>query len=177
MKTGLKKIFFILFAAALVTLTSTCVYADISALKGPLTELENDAMIGKTTFAWDEVPWAKVSFQYMTLPPDAFQVEWTWTYEGTPAFTETLNQIKESPYDYQNPVIFAKCLDNWLTTKRALGWWTVETRWKSREGGSHWQDQWTEGDDVRFQVTPEPVASALFLIGGAAIVALRKKRK
>jgi len=175
MKTGLKKIFFILFAAALVTLVSTCAYTDISPAQGPLVELETDTMVGRTTFGWNETPWAKVSF-YPPGGTTGIEVEWTWKH-GESETTPT-SMIKTGADLYStSPVIFAQDLDNWLTKADRLGLWTVSTHWKHRMGTGDWQDHWTEGDDVRFQVTPEPVASALFLIGGAAIVALRKKRK
>ena len=125
----------------------------------------------KTEFGWDETPYIYYKFTFVDVSEtDTLNIGATW---GSPTsdFYGTGDLI--TVFSGNNLELW-HCLDNWNSGSpaRELGQWNVTTGW-------FLFDQSASGlDSTSFTVTPEPVSSLLFLIGGAGLVTRRYyKRK
>lgn len=114
------------------------------------------------TYAWDQNPWL-----YFVSPSSmlTYSVSW-WNHTGEALKTPNL----EITVGTNNVWHGFSNFDDWAAIRKA-GDWTVRADYTYADGSS-------SGEIVPFRVVPEPVSSALFLLGGSAIAALKlRKRK
>ncbi|MCK4947514.1 MAG: hypothetical protein KAS46_03960 [Candidatus Aureabacteria bacterium] len=119
----------------------------------------------KNTFGWNEQPWL-----YLNLPSPTmtFTVSW-WNPDGTSSYYDDFELVTSGDKAWHS-------LDNWSDVggPRQLGYWNLRADFSSADG--------TGTDTANFTVTPEPVNSALFLLGGTFLAfgyrwkAKRKKK-
>ena len=111
-------------------------------------------------FGWNVQPWL-----YLDLPSTAltYTISW-WNPVGTETFYSDYD-ITEGTDEVWHT------LDDWLDEggPRQLGDWEVRADY-SYSGGTY-------SDTTNFTVTPEPVSSALFLIGGVSLAAFGYRRR
>jgi len=116
------------------------------------------------TYNWDQSPWL-----YFTLPSGAttFSVSW-WNYTGdiltTPVFNVTAGTTNVW-HGFSN-------FEDWAAIRKA-GDWTVKADYSYFGGGPG-----TTGDiSFKINAVPEPISSALFLLGGGAMAVLKLRKK
>ncbi|GBD97597.1 MAG TPA: PEP-CTERM sorting domain-containing protein [Nitrospirae bacterium] len=117
------------------------------------------------TFGWDETPWIYYEISAGD-PGNNYTVEATWTDpDGSASDSETSFNA-----DNSGPTQVWQSLAEW-DSKKSLGDWTVDgTYFRSDE------PQNAVYASTSFTVTPEPVSSILFLVGGATL-GFRRLRK
>jgi len=113
----------------------------------------------KDSFDWDEQPWL-----YLELPSSNWNVTGSWWKDpdGTPYFTGSLPTTSDKIW---------LSLDNWFTV-REVGQWNVSAVYFYAN-----PEDPVGGGFAKFTVTPEPVSSILFLVGGASLAATRLRRR
>lgn len=115
----------------------------------------------KDSFGWNEHPWL-----YLDLPSSAwaYTVSW-WNPNGTSLFysdfavTDGVDQVWHT-------------LNNWSAPggPRQLGLWDIGADYSIAPG-------YRSTGSTGFTVTPEPLSSVLFLIGGISLAAARLRRR
>ena len=139
---------------------------------GPYAALENST-VEKLTFGWDETPaiYTKWNIDELNASQPLHQT-WVW-------FNPDNHIVSMSSQDIGlqglsgHLELWNSLSDNWVPslgtsweTEKKAGIWNVNVLWINTGGVLGAQN-------VQFTVTPEPVSSVLFLVGGTAI-ALRK---
>ncbi|MBI5416615.1 hypothetical protein HZA55_01500 [Candidatus Poribacteria bacterium] len=131
----------------------------------------------KTTFGWNETP-----YLYIKLPSSGSYTLLSFIGQGNLGFSSNDEQYVNFSYRYfKNPEVWFSIDEefasmywddmSWKDGKKT-GWWYVESEY-SKINGSSSGNAYTS-----YNVTPEPVSSILFLIGGVALGARQyKKRK
>jgi len=119
----------------------------------------------KSTFGWDETPWLHLHFPLNAGFVTSSQ-EWTSPSLQT-YYTSTSPQLTQDIW---------VSLDNssygdWADVKEG-GIWNTDGTWEG-VGSAGGQHSYT----TSFTVTPEPVSSALFLIGGLSLAGVAYKRR
>ncbi len=122
-------------------------------------------MDGGTTpvdvFDWHEQPWLFVRVPESD-PSDQLRVDWSWWHSPDSDITQS--------FDTTTDTVAWLTLDDWDSAKRA-GDWQVNAAY-FYTGGER------GGGSTSFTVTPEPVSSVLFLLGGLSLFGFEyKKRK
>jgi len=163
MKTNASKALLCFYAALLLTavMTNTAL-ADFNIYMAD----EEGSSTQQTIFEWDEKPWLHIELPY----PDKYNVAVSWWVSptGDLYYTSTLNNADflwislDSGFDTtSNPV-------NWFDV-REVGDWTVSASYHYASGA-------VGSDSTSFTVTPEPVSSVLFVVGGT-VFALKRYRR
>ena len=115
--------------------------------------------VQKSTFAWDETPWL-----YIKLSNSIKHFTSTWW-----------NDPSGNSYDANLPTSNAST--QWLSLP---DWNSVKTtgKWEIN-GNAFYPKGASDSATTNFTVTPEPISSALFLLGGATFVlgAYRKRKQ
>ncbi|MDD5173734.1 MAG: PEP-CTERM sorting domain-containing protein [Candidatus Omnitrophica bacterium] len=115
------------------------------------------------TYNWDQSPWL-----YFTSPSDTltYSISW-WNAVGDPIMTSSTD-VTTDTYDVWHG--FSNFAD-WAEIRKA-GYWTVRADY-SYAGG------YGSTGDISFKINavPEPISSALFLLGGGAIAVLKLRKK
>jgi hypothetical protein len=131
--------------------------------------------VDKTVFEWGTKPYAYIQFNLADVEGEPLTIVWTWKFDTSYAATETLtlDDPTGTTGDTEHVNIW-KDLTNWDTIKTGkAGDWTVSAHYDGAGGGG------IRSDGFKLNVVPEPVSSALFLIGGTCLAAwqIRKKKK
>lgn len=114
------------------------------------------------TYGWDQSPWL-----YFVSPSNilTYSISW-WNHTGEVIYTPTFEVTSNTNSVWHGFSNFSE----WAAIRKA-GDWTVKADYSYAGGGPG-----TTGE-VPFKVVPEPVSSALFLLGGGAIAALKLRKK
>ncbi len=126
-------------------------------------------------FDWGETPFAYIGFDVININTRGpLELTWSW-YFDTDLFNAVASESQRISH-FDDPFLdIWNSLDDWDNYAQVGNWKTV-INWENpvllSKGG--WDSQ-----TVNFTVTPEPVSSVLFLIGGATLAVrhYRKKRK
>ena len=164
-------LFITTFSLILFLSTSNVFAKQLDPSLGPYMTDEGSA-VRKEAFGWDEKPFAFIQFDVddpnTNLP---LFVGWKWKFmgKGHPFWEfEKVTTFSDVPLNIWDS------LDNWDSYKKVGEWkvkttWWNPTLWSGKEGwGRH---------KVNFTVTPEPVSSVLFLIGGAFLATFRYRKR
>ena len=145
--------------------------ADLIPSTGPYMT-DNDTTIptgSKTSFAWNEKPYDFIQFNVADLGK-TLTLHWTWKYGDEIVSDDgsgTMYSKNMTGALYNN----WQSLSDWDTLKEGrAGDWSVLTTWNSGTGGS-------QTLNFKLNAAPEPVSSALFLIGGVTLAAIRIRKK
>ncbi len=114
-----------------------------------------------STYSWTQAPWL-----YLQLPSTVFSYTITWwNLSGIPTYSSVLTTNDEGNTETWNS------LADWFNVggSRHEGLWNIRALYSS--GGTDIIKETT------FTVTPEPISSALFLIGGVGLAAWQIRRK
>lgn len=141
----------ILFSIIVITNTT---FADFEEIY--MTD-DDGSFIKKNNFGWNEQPWL-----YLLLPKAGLSTVNSWWEDPNKEYHLVTAVIEE--YDDEIWLNLA----NWNTIKK-LGEWNVRASYFYATGE-------IGAGSTRFTVTPEPISSVLFLIGGAALVTRRYYR-
>ena len=167
----MKRIKFVLLYTLLgigvVFMNQTAAHARLDPSLG-LYMTEENSMSSKSIFGLDEKPFAFLQFHLDDLDLGSpLTIRWVWRFEGDRIAKEyeKITNFGGDPLDLWNS------LDNWDLHKRT-GEWSVRAKWRNGIGDEKGKDL------VNFTVTPEPVSSLLFLLGGAglAVTGYRKRK-
>ena len=122
-----------------------------------------------TEFAWGETPWL-----YLRLPAAPGSFGWKSSVTSDWLFDDTWQGLSDSNVNVKS---YWLRLSDWDTLKQ-VGTWTVDASYEYAKTG---QPSVFGYGSTAFTVTavPEPISSALFLLGGTLLAArqYRKKRK
>ncbi len=114
------------------------------------------------TYNWDQSPWL-----YFTIPSilKTYTVSW-WNYMG-----DNITDIAEKQIGTTDVWHGFSNFDDWQAIRKA-GDWTVRADYSNAAGNG-------STGDIRFRINavPEPVSSALFILGGGAIAVLKLRKK
>lgn len=116
---------------------------------------DEGSIVKEKTFKWNEKPFAFLQFDI--ADPN---LKWKWWYgnelisNSQASNQELMTSVGSSCFNFWNH------LNNWDTIKRA-GDWNIQAQWGSPGLGPV--------TNIVFTVIPEPVNSALFLIGGVVL--------
>lgn len=156
----------------------------ITPTDGPHINVDNDPTIptdDRTEFAWDETPVSFVQFLSTDVKsvkqPDhsllrTLNLDWEWKW-GTETWTDSVTyNVTADGYNINT----WRSLTDWETIKVGrTGDWTVTTSWdNSGMGGG---SDMGKSFKLNAPIVPEPVSSALFLIGGTCLAAWQIRRK
>jgi hypothetical protein len=117
----------------------------------------NGGTAQQDNFGWNQIPWLYSSVSAASGAP--LTVNATWTSPTGDNYSTSRTLLTGQVWEY---------LSNWSTVREA-GLWNISANY-SYSGGSG-------SGTTTFTVTPEPVSSALFLFGAAALVARFSKKK
>ena len=133
---------------------------------GPYTTEENSTT-QKSTFSLNEKPFTFIQFNPGDLNTDRpMFLKWVWQFGQGPSLATVREKITN--FD-DNPLNLWNSLDNWDLYKK-VGNWSVKVNW--------WNGLGSMGSGIaNFVVTPEPVSSLLFLVGGVTLAATRLRKK
>lgn len=137
-------------------------FASVDANGVSLFITDNGSTTSKTTFDLSETPYLYVSF------PGSFSALWK-SADGL--WNDPDGLLKGSTTDPFAGMNNWYTISNWNSVKKA-GLWEVDTSYLVTD----FFDEKNGGEKLNFSVTPEPISSALFLLGGGAL-ALRSFRK
>ncbi len=136
----------------------------------PTIELSFFTDLGTDTFddgdLWDSQGGLGGTGAFSTLT-----IDWEWTHIGSGVSYTEITNVSPSNYTYPNDFLWVtNSLSDW-SNRNDPGLWTVSTSWQLGvwESGA--------GTPVSFTVTPEPVSSVLFLLGGTVIAMIRRKQR
>jgi hypothetical protein len=116
------------------------------------------------TYNWEQSPWL-----YFTSPSNilTYSISW-WNAAGSPVITNTYEFTTGTSSIWHGFDEFA----DWAAIRKA-GDWTVKADYSYYGGGPG-----TTGNiNFRINAVPEPISSALFLLGGGAIAVLKLRKK
>lgn len=138
----------------------------------------NAPAVSQATFGWNEQPWLYIKFfdpASGSNPTSLNSITWTW--DGTP----TDKSFFKFYMGNNNEIWVGFSQSYWENTVRKAGDWTVSglSLLNDRSCGSACSGQLKAfGDTVNFKVNavPEPVSALLFLTGGGAIAAFRRRK-
>lgn len=124
----------------------------------------------KDTFFPDEIPYLFVQFPSSAEGTKTIMTTWTWSGDAS------FSRERFGPTDPQD----AQGLNYWLylpdwnsrTVAEKLGTWTI-----TGEGGDFSNNVFKGLTTFTVVPVPEPVSSALFLMGGALLVPFLKRKK
>ena len=131
--------------------------------------------VEKDVFGWDETPFMFMQFDVDDLNVKrSLHLNWVWWQDGEWPVSLEFDKLTDFSGDSLNIWQAPKNWDN----HREIGEWNVRATWWNP---SFCSDKGGWGTSkVNFTVTPEPLSSILFLIGGTALVArryLKRKKK
>lgn len=147
--------------------------ASLERTDGPYMT-DNDTVIptaSQIEFDFDETPFAFIQLTPVGLFKGNIAMTWTWEYAGTPFTSDT-----QTIFSPTSAVNLFHAYSGWETVKMdRYGEWKVTTNWVSSGGSGNLVNTFTLKDPI----VPEPVSSALFLVGGLALASKRflKKKK
>lgn len=127
------------------------------------------------TYAPGQTPWVYIKFKLADLALSSpLQMRWVWSSLTDPNITETqLEKIILTGLGTDKEV-WKSAPQPWWNNNGGPGIWTVDVNWVNVFGnGSTGQGL----SSANFSVTPEPLSSALFLLGGAPLAARILRRK
>ncbi len=154
----------LIVAAALAMAGNVWADAYMTVANGDTTHQPTTGTPAVATYNWDQSPWL-----YFTIPSLAktYTVSW-WNYAGD-NITDVSENAKGATALWHGFMNFS----DWAAIRKD-GDWTVRADYSYASGGPG-----TTGE-IKFKINavPEPVSSALFLLGGGAIAVLKlRKRK
>ena len=185
MKAKLKKLSTVVFFTVLIPIVALAVDTAVAldTESGPLIGLlDGETFKEQDIFEWNETPATSISFLKANLKggkwsdPLSLTIDWTWTYESVTAYYD---DVFLDPPDYGTPydplvTTYSFSFPGWdeLDVSERIGDWTLTTQWElitspNPPGGKA---------TIPFTVTPEPISSVLFLIGGTAIALIKHRR-
>ncbi len=142
------------------------------AFAGNSAEVEN----GKTIYEWygqngsnvTEFKWTEVPYVLLHLNKTGTVVEgWASPVTNTKYNVTVADNQLTDPADIDGDNKWIRnTLPNWLNA-REKGWWT----WTAQAVGG------SKVESGTFNLVPEPISSALFLLGGGAIAVLKLRKK
>ncbi len=126
-------------------------------------------------YAPGQTPWVYIKFKLAELALSSpLQMRWVWSSLTDPNITETqLQKISLSGLGTDKE-IWKSAPQPWWNDNGGPGKWTVDVNWVNVHGTG------TTGQGLssaNFNVTPEPISSALFLLGGAPLAARIWRKK
>ncbi|MFA6610197.1 MAG: PEP-CTERM sorting domain-containing protein [Candidatus Omnitrophota bacterium] len=113
------------------------------------------------TYGWTQEPWL-----YISLPSPVFSYTITWwNLSGTPTWISNLTTNDQGKTELWSNVA------DWFNEpgSRHTGLWNVKAIYTA--------DGQAYSKETTFTVTPEPISSALFLLGGVGLTAWQIRRK
>ena len=137
----------------------------------------NVATSSQAAFGWNEQPWLYIKFYDPSSANPTSMNSITWTWDGTPTDKSFFKFYMGS----NNEIWLGFSQSCWENTVRKAGDWTISglSLLNDRSCGDACSGQLKSfGDTVNFKVNavPEPVSALLFLTGGGAIAALRRRK-
>lgn len=150
--------------------------------------LSTDASNQYSYFA-GETPWVYVKFKLEDLNTNSpLHLHWVWSSLSDPNNTETQNQKITIAGLGADKEIWSSAPQPWWTTDGGPGTWHVDVNWFNVDGTNGISSaNFTSCDSGGILgrqsatcgpvVTPEPLSSTLFLLGGAPLIAAIRKRQ
>ncbi len=137
------------------------------------TTLSNyNSITNEYNYHTTETPWVYLKLKLSELNVAApLKLMWSWSSFNNPSNTETkLTQLNLAGLS-SDKEIWSSAPEPWWSTNGGHGKWTVDVAWLNAKGAMG-------TSTATFNVTPEPISSALFLFGGLPVAAalLRKKK-
>jgi len=134
----------------------------------------------QTTFAFDEQPWLYIQFFGDIPGTDKIGSSFTdtqWTWDGGEVADKSFLKFY---LGNKNDLWIGFSESYWKTNMQLAGDWTISAMSTLNDitGSGCGGELKSFGDVVNFKVNavPEPVSALLFLTGGAAIAAVRRRR-
>ncbi len=147
------------------------------------------------SYNFGETPWVYIKFKLSELALSSpLHMQWVWSSLGDPNITEThIDKLNISGLGSDKEIWSSP--QPWWTNNGGPGTWQVNVNWVNVHGTTNISSvdftscpqegipsiisrQAPCGPVGEPVVTPEPLSSALFLLGGAPVItALRKKQK
>lgn len=130
----------------------------------------------KTEFGWDEKPFSFlfINQDKFSPVPSELDVKLTWLYGAEEQYLERFYHLS-----WENNLGAAGNFRIWEDPNRwndikQVGDWTAKVSWSANVDG-----EWTSNYSrtANFTVTPEPVSSLLFLIGGISLAGFGYRRR
>lgn len=131
---------------------------------GQFTEIyttgSNGGTAPKSTFGWNETPWL-----YLKLPNPGLNVSSAWWQSPNSKYYFTSTEPNNNQERWLT-------LNNWNDVKSS-GPWSIDASYFYANNPNNP----IGNGKTTFVVSPEPISSILFLVGGAALIGSRKFRK
>ena len=128
--------------------------------------------IGDYSYTPSQTPWVYLKLKLSELNLAApLNILWSWSNFSTPSINETkLEHISLTGLGTDKEV-WSAAPEPWWSANGGTGKWTVDVAWLNAHGAYG-------TSTANFNVTPEPLSSALLLFGGVPLAAalLRKKK-
>ncbi len=152
----MKKLIAVTIAVFVIGLfITTCAFADITL---SMVDNENSFTLQPdATYGWTQKPWLHVNLPSSVLD---YTIGWWSPESGSPIFNTF--KVTSGVTDVWHGI------SDW-NSARALGKWNIRLDYSS---GSEFISK-----NASFTITPEPISSALFLLGGAGLISRRFLRK
>ena len=139
---------------------------------GSTTLADYDAINNEYNYAPGDLPWVYLKLQLSDLNLNApLKLMWSWSNFTDPNNTETQFEQFILTGLTSDKEIWKAAPQPWWDNNGGPGKWTVDVAWLNAQGARG-------TSTATFNVTPEPISSALFLFGGLPVAAalLRKKK-
>lgn len=132
---------------------------------------------GNFSYAFNEQPWVYIKLKLSDLLlSEPLHVHWTWTFSDG-SMTNRYEQISLAGLTTDKE-LWSTPPEPWWTNHHSQGDWNIRLYWFStltpHGYGNHPLDFTIQGGGP--VVTPEPLSATLFLLGGAPILAVLRKR-
>lgn len=140
---------------------------------GSYTLSNYDAINDEYNYAQGETPYVYIKLKLSELKlTSPLKVLWSWSSFADPYNTEIQYQVFNINGQAGDKEIWSGAPEPWWTNNGGPGKWTVDIAWLNAQGA-------LGTTTATFNVTPEPLSSALFLFGGVPVAAalLRKSKK
>lgn len=175
MKSLLLKFVFPLLALSILTLnaeaTPTLDYDTVYMVTAANSQTLSGT-VGNYQYHANQTPWAYIKLKLSDLNINApLHLLWSWSNFDNSIINETkLEHISLAGLSGDKE-IWSSAPQPWWANNSGHGKWTVDLAWLNHKGAMG-------TSSANFNVTPEPVSSALFLLGGTPLAAalLRRKR-
>jgi len=136
----------------------------------------------RTTFEFNEKPWLYINFKEgFESPKDRIGgslTDTTWTWDGGEAKDQTFTKFVMGN---KNELWIAFSDSYWKNNMQIAGDWVISATSflndKTIVPGAGIVNKYTGEVSYKVNAVPEPISCVLFLTGGAAIAAFRKKSK
>lgn len=123
------------------------------------------------TYSLTQKPWVYLKLKFDELNLSApLHVLWSWTSFSNPSNNETKLETFTLTGLGGDKEVWSAAPEPWWTNNGGQGKWTVDLAWLNFPGS-------LGTSSATFNVTPEPVSSALFFFGGVPVAAALLRRK